>query len=370
MRQPYFVLSPCGISLLTNVSTTQHERMAVNHNANAKDRKKVNDENLQVLDVLINQAIDRMTGADPLSAARLSAEVNGIVKLYNCQFNKAHQDHHLLLCTDTWLGETSAQIVSEWLKQQGIKIVEVKRQTDLQTEDIISFQYALSEIVSWCAETLPTYRNNAYHIIFNLTGGFKSIQGFLQTLAMFYADESVYVFETASDLLRIPRLPVKIIGEETVHQHIKTFRRLSMGLSVLQLDDIPETLLMEMGGEKTLSTWGELVWAQTKKQIYEEQLWPSPSPRLSFSHNFERSVRELSKDRLVLINERIDQLAKCLETNGGYNPSSLDLKPLKGNPCPPSTHEIDAWADQDAKRMYGHYDSGNFILDKLGNALH
>jgi len=64
-------------------------------------------------------------------------------------------------------------------------------------------------------------------------------------------------------------------------------------------------------------------------------------------------------------------LACYLETNRQQHLSSLDFKQLKGDPCPPSTHEIDSWADQNAKRMFGHYNDFNvFVLDKLDRALH
>ena len=34
------------------------------------------------------------------------------------------------------------------------------------------------------------------------------------------------------------------------------------------------------------------------------------------------------------------------------------------------THEMDAWADQDAKRIFGHFEEGCFVLDRLAKALH
>ena len=35
-----------------------------------------------------------------------------------------------------------------------------------------------------------------------------------------------------------------------------------------------------------------------------------------------------------------------------------------------SIHEIDAWSDQDAKRIYRHFEADTFVLDNLGEALH
>lgn len=308
--------------------------------------------------------------ADNDLAIKISAELNGIIHLYKGQIIK-NADYHLLLCTDTWLGEQTAGLIAQWLSKQGIQ-PEIKRMPDLQTRDITSFQLALSEIVRWCDETITGYRHNNYHVVFNLTGGFKSVQGFLQTLSMFYADESIYIFETSSELLRIPRLPIEMNEENTIISNLSIFRRLSMHLPVSQISNIPETLLLKLDNIIALSPWGEILWKQTKRKIYARQLYESPSEKLKFGPKFERSItkKKLPSDRLIMINEKIDQLTEYLETNKQNNLASLDFKQLQADPCPPSTHEIDAWADQDAKRIYGHYDNQVFVLDRLDQALH
>ncbi|MBI2566861.1 MAG: putative CRISPR-associated protein [Candidatus Schekmanbacteria bacterium] len=371
MRSTWFVLSPCGTSLLNNACTGDEERRAVTDNTNVKERDQVSPAARTVLDTLIERVGSKLRGADRAQAARMSAELNGITALYReAGAGDSRPDMHQLLATDTWLGETTAQLVAEWLRGEGFT-VDLRRQTDLRTVELSEFQAALSDVVRWAEETLPGYRQEKYHVIFNLTGGFKSVQGFLQTLATFYADEAVYIFETGS-LLRIPRLPVKMAGESTVMEHLVAFRRLSSRLEVAarETESIPETLLMKLDGGICLSEWGELVWRQTSRALYEQKVWPSPSDRLRYGERFRKSVEGLSGERFRLVNERIDQLAKCLESGGTYNPQSLDLKPLRGDPAPPSTHEADAWADQDAKRLFGHYVGEAFVLDKLDRPLH
>ncbi len=306
-------------------------------------------------------------GTDLAMATRMSAEINGIVKLYGGQFQPKRSDCHYLLSTDTWLGQQTAQLIADWLQQQGCTHTQVLHQKDLQTKDMQAFQSALADLVQWCEQTVDGYRQRGFRVIFNLTGGFKSVQGFLQTLAFFYADETVYVFET-SDLIRIPRLPVRLVAAETVRENLMTFRQLSLGLPAEHLEQVPETLLLRIDDQVALSPWGELVWQRTKKQLYAEALHPAPSPQIIFTDRFRRSVEGLAPDRLVLVNERIDALARFLQD--GFNSPSLDFKPLRGNPCPPSTHEIDAWADQDAKRIFGHYEGNCFVLDKLDQGLH
>lgn len=235
------------------------------------------------------------------------------------------------------------------------------------------FQFALSELVHQLTLTLDDFRRQGYRIVFNLTGGFKSVQGFLQTLGNLYADETVYVFEAPnSPLLRIPRLPVRLDATETVRRHIRAIRRLANSLEVpdTELSEVPETFLLRMDHEVSLSPWGALVWDQVRKELYGERVWPSPSDRFEFGRDFLKSTQNQPSDRLLNLNDKLDKLAVYLESSHRRPPQSLDLKPIKGNPTPPSTHEFDAWADRDAKRVYCHYQDNTLVLDRLGAALH
>jgi len=178
------------------------------------------------------------------------------------------------------------------------------------------------------------------------------------------------IFESQQALLRIPRLPVRLVATETVREHLHTIRRLSLGLPVAEteLGKLPETLLMRVNGDVALSPWGEVIWGQERKTVYGEKLRPSPDERLVFGPQFERSVRDLPPDRLALVNERIDDLARYLVA--GHNRKALDVKPLQGNPRPPSTHECNAWSDRDARRIFVHYEGAKLVLDALDRGLH
>lgn len=368
MNRSWFVLSPCGTSLLTNSVNNEAERKAIGRCANSKSREICSAEDRQLLDGLIERMSERLANANQVEVAKLSAELNAITKLYQGDLN-ASQHFHQLLCTDTWLGEATAISVASWLRKTGFT-VDIRRQLDLRTDDLQAFQAALSDLVQWCEETVSGYARNHYRIIFNLTGGFKSVQGFLQTLAMFYADEAVYIFETGQELLRIPRLPITMSAEKEVRKHLQMFRRLAQGLPVTNIADIPETLLLKIDSEVALSAWGVLVWEQTKRLLYAEELHPSPSSKLIFGPQFKRSLEDLAPDRLRHVNERLDQLVRHLEEGETYNPSSLIFKKLEGGDYKGSTHECNAWADQDAKRLFGHYENGVYVLDRLNKGLH
>ena len=379
MSRPYFILSPCGTSLLTN-GTGPDLRKIINLHSNAISEQAVvtaspHDHRL-IRDHLA--AVERkIAAADVACAKEFSAELNGILSLYDGVIEGRQGDFQQLLCTDTWLGEEAAKLVRQWLTGKGF-VADLRRQSDLRTVDVASFQVALSDLVTWCDEVVDGFRKS-HRVVFNLTGGFKSIQGFLQTLAQFYADETIYIFETGNELLRLPRLPLQMSADETVRQHLSAFRRLALGLKVepALIENIPETLLIRSDDQVCLSPWGDLVWAQTKKTLYASEVFPPDgvTELLVLGKDFNKSVAGLEANRILIINERIDDLILFLEEkktgkSEPHNPASLDFKKLSGSPKPPSTHECDAWADQDAKRLYGHFDEGGrFSLDCLGKHL-
>lgn len=377
MTRSLFILSPCGTSLLTS-GVDQNERSAVFRNSNVAGRTDIHEADLEILDTIISRAAGSLERADLAKATRLSAELNGIMAIYNnCLPRHPARDFHQLLCTDTWLGEVTGNLVRAWLQQHGFNVV-VRKQKDLQTADIASFQIALSDMVSWIEKEIPDWREQ-YHVIFNLTGGFKSVQGFLQTLAMFYADETVYIFETTSELMRIPRLPVKMTAPDVLEKHYDFFRRLYIGIDSADSvpSDVPDTLLLAVDDQCCLSPWGELIWERNRSGLYSRKVYDPPVANVKFGSQFVKSTDRLPPDRIRQLNERIDDLCRFWNTRtsgNALNPVSLDFKELKGNPVPPSTHECDAWADQGGKRIFIHIEQKEkgdriLVLDRLGQHL-
>ncbi len=367
---PRVIVTTCGTSSITNAATESLRRDIIRH-ANARTAEQIADREVRrQLTTHIDEQTQRFAAKTDISQLkRWSAELNGLLNLYdNCP--PAGPDQHYLICTDTWLGEATARVIQAYLEGCGQAVQRIRIQ-DLQTASLAGFQLAMGELVRWCAETLPGWRDADYQVIFNLTGGFKSVQGVMQILAQFYADEAVYVFESGEELLRLPRLPVRLAAEDTLRAHLPVFRRmaaLGAPVTAAAVATIPDTLLMTIDGQATLSVWGDLVWREQHKTLYREQLWPSPSPKLSFGLGFEASARGLPAHRLETVNTRIDDLARYLETR--MELQRLDFKQLQGNPCPPATHECDAWHDGDARRFFGHHEGEVFVLDKLGAALH
>ena len=363
-----FILSPCGTSLLTNQAPDNDVRKLIFQYANEPNPDNIPDDHKSQLEDLLRLSASNLQAADLRTAARMSAEINGIINLYDGQIPDT-ADCHFLLATDTWLGEQTAKLVEQWLRARNPNFsVMVHRHDDLQTRDLTLFQSALSDLVKLLSEQIPQYQSAGYHIVFNLTGGFKSVQGFLQSIANFYADETIYIFESSSELLRIPRLPVRMDALDVIEQNLDTFRKLANGLPTVITGSLPETLTMTLEGETALSPWGELIWENSRDELYGRCLWPSPDPeKIRYTERFERSVRGFQPDKFRLINQRIDQLLCYLHDNR-KNPNTLYFKELK-NPREGSTHQINAWSHEDAKRIFGHFEEATFVLDRLDEKL-
>lgn len=199
------IVSTCGTSVLTH-QTPDEFRTLLNRLSNRQQDEL--GEHLSAVEAHIAQRRDQMRTADIETARKMSAELNGILGVYGGTLPpEARSDRHLLVASDTYLGNTCARIVADWLTANGIPDVQVCVIKNLVTDSLETFRFGVQELVQWCEETLPGHRKT-YRIIFNLTGGFKGVQGVMNTLAHAYADEIVYIFETGRDLLRIPTLPL------------------------------------------------------------------------------------------------------------------------------------------------------------------
>ncbi len=381
---PKVIVSTCGTSLLTNTPDSNLRQLLMK-TANYQSKDFLTEEKRQI-DSHINNIQAKLTEMTLTEVKKISAELNGILTYYQDQIPtlKGTPDTHFILVSDTYQGVKVGEIIANWLTSNQL-LAEVIKIADLATNNRDNFRLAMSELINWCNDTLTGFRDAGYEIIFNLTGGFKSVQGFLQSFGMFYADKCIYIFQFSSELLTIPRLPIKLDIEEIIGKNLTVFRKLDDGFTVNknECNNIPETLLFYLENEDTvtLSEWGKLIWLQTKKHYYQQELLPPLSDKLVYSEEFKKNIKDLQNrpDRLELVNLCCDKLSRFLESQTTYNPKSLDFKPILKSPFPDSTHECDAWGDQDAQRLFGHWlGNGQYIIghakrarcERLAKGLH
>lgn len=369
------IVSTCGTSILTNPLAGEQPPSIIREYANVADEAQIPRQDREILAAHVSQRRSLLVTASVDQARRLSAELNGLLALHQYRPDFPKADQHVLIHTDTWLGRLAAELVAEKIQTFGPE-PQLQPIKNLSTASRESFDDGLRNLVDWAAAALPGFRQARYRITFNLVGGFKAVQGFMQTLGMFYADEITYIFETGSELLRIPRLPVDLnaAARDLMTRHATLFRRLdTLGpqpTPTIAPAGIPESMLYVIDDETELSPWGKLLWSTIKDELYAQKLHDPPSEKIRFTDAFRSDARDLRGDRRRILNNRIDDLTRYLEAPDHPNPKRLDLKKLARNPMPPSTHEADAWADADCRRIFLHYESGDAILDRLTGPLH
>ncbi|MFA7481771.1 MAG: putative CRISPR-associated protein [Vulcanimicrobiota bacterium] len=362
------IVSTCGTSILTN-NVPDELRKLLMTTANSNE-KKLEDAQREQISSHIAARSHQLKESNTDQVKRLSAELNSLLTFYGADFQSSRRDQHILLHTDTYQGGQAAILLRDWLREKGLEASTLTFER-LSTRSHDNFQQAMSELAKWAHETLPGYSNQGYEVVFNLTGGFKSINGFLQTVGMFYADRVIYLFESGAELLTIPRLPLTLSARPTIEANLQVFRRLACFGEIPkgEEDTIPETLLLSIEDHVGLSAWGELIWSEAKGSFYEAELLAVLSNRIRVTDAFQRDTRDLPPERLSILNHRLDDLACYLDSDQQNCPKSLDFKKLRGKPVKGSTHECDAWSDLDARRIFGHFEDEVLVLDRLGKHL-
>lgn len=208
-----------------------------------------------------------------------SAELNGILTFYNINNlnNIDNQiltmDYHILIATDTYVGKLTSNLIKEILNRLGFNNVYIEPIDKLNTKNTENFTEGVKNLrnVIYQNYILEAGYNN-YKKILNLTGGFKSVNAFLNILGMFYADEIIYVFETKTDLIKIPKLPIKI-DYERLKELYEEFLLINTA-DGMEKSGIDPIFLYIIDNRYILNEWGEFIWQEIKDSVINEKKLP------------------------------------------------------------------------------------------------
>ena len=320
------VISTIGTSLLTNqINRSNPEekdwytklRDFANHNQ--KDTPQpVQD----IIQQLRRRASKKLAQSKLEIIRRSSAELNGLYGLYDNQLTSGKQDTHFLISTATYQCKTTAEVIRDFLQQQGLSSVDIYTPPGLSTASTEDFTNGIDELIVWLRENIPAYKEKGFKVYFNLVGGFKSLQGYLNTIGMFYADEILYIFEGKNaELITIPRLPISL-DCKAIKPHRIALALMDAGLTMPFKEEILESLVLTIDKEMTLSTWGKLVWGECKNSLLSQELLAFPRIILedTFRHDYNQITRPEDK---VKLQETLATVSYLLQENNG------DTAPLK-----------------------------------------
>lgn len=313
---PKLILSPVGTSLLTNNMKPKSRSVLYQHSNKQED--EIPDNIKSELREVENNIQQNWDASDISNLKKISAELNGILGIYENNLNKGKKDIHFLLATDTYQGKLTAELLKEFLsgKVQSAQVIVPK---NLNTKTKEDFKSGIRDLLKWCEDVLPGYKDAGYEIIFNLTGGFKSLQGYLNTIGMFYADSISYIFEGADELISIPKLPVKIETEQ-FQENATLYLQLSqtgLGIKKDRLKNIPETFIEEYDQDRfILSDWGELSWNKVSKDILSKM--PIELPYLEYEASFIADFNQTkSTKNKIKLQETLGKISCILQETGG-----------------------------------------------------
>lgn len=336
-----YIISTIGTSTLTNSihgATEGRWRGILGASANLKEENELSNESKNVITTLAERAREKLSQNNVGTHRRASAELNGIYGIYEGTLPEQNADQHYLICTDTFQGQITGNLIKDFLQRKGFEI-DIFVPPFLSTKDTNSFTEGTKELIKWLENNVPWRRDSGYQVIFNLVGGFKSLQGYMQTFGTFYADETVYIFEGSSDLIKIPRLPIQI-DTVVIEEHTLKFAMMAADemYPIEELEGIPETLLepIEDNGKTVagLSAWGGLIWQRTKSALLSGKLLPFP--RLQYRRSFINNYGNLTSQQRTDLQETLAKIATALEDTGGdttqlnQRVSGLNFKQLAG----------------------------------------
>jgi putative CRISPR-associated protein (TIGR02619 family) len=318
-----YILSSVGTSLLTNNAGDLNKLLR--ETANLRE-DELSAEAKSTIDARIQTVRTSLAQGKVADRRRASAELNGLHGLCGERLNQP-QDVHFLVGTDTYQCRATAQLLSEVLQREGVAAPQEVFPTNLSTRSHSAFGEGIRDLIRWCATNLKDCRESNIHVVFNLCGSFKSLQGYLNTIGMFYADEIIYIFEDpASTLIRIPRLPIRL-DTKMLEDNRETFATLSEGadLPIEDFKDWPEALweLTSPGSNRGwLSAWGLLMWGQEADRLLADELLKLS--RVEYTDRFRRdfAARKGNRRERIEMQQRLVRIENLLEEHKG-DPSVL-----------------------------------------------
>jgi putative CRISPR-associated protein (TIGR02619 family) len=291
------VVSTIGTSLLTqqidraaSEESSWYNQLRDTANCRANE---ISSEISAIVATLKQRALDILQQDSIPSIRKASAELNGIYGLYREALNQGDRDIHYLIATDTAQGQAAAEIVQDFLRSRGIKQTAIYTPSNLSTKSSTDFSSGIDDLIVWLRREVAPLRSS-YHVCFNLVGSFKSLQGYMNTIGMFYADEIIYIFEGKdSSLISIPRLPINV-DRDLLKPHAVALAMMDAGAGLDRetVRGIPETLLGEVDGKFVLSTWGKLIWDEARQVLLARELLIFPG--LSYAQTFREDYNKIT----------------------------------------------------------------------------
>lgn len=331
-KNPKIIFSTIGTSIITNRS--KDKIGLINQYSNEKIEDKIPKELIQFFSEIktnIENDIKNSKNIDKKTLKKWSAEINGLINIYE-KYERDLLDIHYLITTDTFFGKIVSEIFQSFIEEYfGVKNIVILQPSGLRASNTSDFHSGITTLLKEIESLeLNKYKKQHYQIIFNLVGGFKSVQAYLTTIGMFYADKIVYIFETGEELLEIPKLPIRL-DDKYANDYPILFLLLEESLKIEQKEDpifqkikeIPEVLYEGLENQYWLSPWGILYWYKNEEEVLrqkETEIFKEVHDLFEFTENFKKDYKSIGLDIKKKVVRSIIKIYKFyLENNKNFN---------------------------------------------------
>jgi len=349
-------VSTIGTSILTNKRQDNKVKEILTKTANLR-KNEISIDDKKVIDQIAEERKNLLLNSDIEKVRDISAELNGLLGIYNNNLNQMKNDMHWFVATDTYQASKIKDILDIWFRNKNINQILSIEIALLQANENVKWSFPkLVEQIKVINDT----RSNYNKVIFNLVGGFKILQGFMQTIGMLYADEIYYLFEGTRNVIKIPKFPLIPNYDDKI---INKLRLIKYGVNT----DTEELgiLIIKENKDVFLTEWGEIVFDAQKNSFYEKLQEPVVN-NIRYSETFKRQFNNLNPRQKVELHEKIDQLSKYLHTKDEKdNPSSLRFHSINYSRY---THEFYPFTG-DGRRVYGNMQNNTFIIEEIDSHL-
>lgn len=315
-----FVISTVGTSVLTNQIDPDDDNdwyARLQQTANYTDNEIQHYPDIkEIILELKERAEQELSSNDTEKIRKATAELNGIYGLYNEQIEQGIPDTHLLVTTDTAQGRVAAEVVESFLKSKRLTKISTHAQSGLSTASSDIFVEGMAKLFPSMQETIKKWKKSKYTICFNLVGGFKALQGYFNTIGMFYADEIIYVFEGSNQLIKIPKLPVKVDVSEIKPYEVQ-LAMMDVGeisTSWEEAQKVPKEWVFVIEPKMILSAWGELLWDQCKEELLSKEK-PLQFPKLEYHQSFLDDYEAKPAHEKIILQENLARAACVLKNH-------------------------------------------------------
>ena len=218
------------------------------------------DEDIEIAKQFAMDAVRKKSDPD---FPRVAAELNSLIKM-----GLSLEDRVVLIATETIEGKLCAELVARVLREKKLCAkVDVKVIVGLQAQDGRRFQQeGLKNLIGFISQ----FEHG--DVVFNPTGGFKSVVPYITLAGMLFNKPVKYIHEFSDDLTVLANIPITFDEELifSIEDKLRTIdsdsyiERNEWQRGIKYADSRHDSLVEEVEGKITMSGVGLLLWERFK----------------------------------------------------------------------------------------------------------